>query len=87
MSRLNLFDKMISINIIVVLNSKLSHKIFMENKLLVETTLDLTCNVVACVDSECSDLTQACVGRKRRSADPVNAQIYQVKAQAKLVNV
>merc|ERR1719220_227909 len=52
-----------------------------------ETSLDLTCNVIACVDAECSDLTQSCVGRKRRSADPLDAQMYQVKAQAKLVNV
>ena len=40
----------------------------------VETTLSLTCNIVACLESECSSLISECSRRKRRSAVPQNQQ-------------
>ena len=40
----------------------------------VETTLSLTCNIVACLESECSNLISECSRRKRRSAVPQNQQ-------------
>ena len=40
----------------------------------VETTLSLTCNIVACLESECSNLISECSRRKRRSAVPQSQQ-------------
>ena len=40
----------------------------------VETTLSLTCNIVACLESECSNLISECSRRKRRSTVPQSQQ-------------